>query len=180
MHAAAAVAEVAAQQAAGAERQRVASARPSVFVLLLRSGGSSSSSSSSANLNSASVADIQTQRIADLESALHAERTSNLHTMREHLHLKTATERETFARALRSAPSTPRVVETPRDVARDAERADVLQQLHQARAEALHFKSEYNKFVVSYETLGLNLTRASERVERAMQVYWFSNETPNP
>ncbi len=153
MHAAAAVAEVAAQQAAGAERQRVASARPSVFVLLLRSGGSSSSSSS-ANLNSASVADIQTQRIADLESALHAERTSNLHTMREHLHLKTATERETFARALRSAPSTPRVAETPRDVARDAERADVLQQLNQARAEALHFKSEYNKFSVSYETWG--------------------------
>jgi hypothetical protein len=84
--------------------------------------------------------------------------------MQQHPHLKTAAEKGfSFA-------ETPRVVETPRDVARDAERAEVLQQLHQARAEALHFKSEYDKFLVSYETLGESLTRTSEHVGKAMQI----------
>jgi hypothetical protein len=167
--AAAAVAAVAAQAAASKENQ-AAKDKASVFVLLHRTLNNTVNVSTEALPGNASVTDIQSRRIADLEAALQAERDSNTHFARQLWHMQNKCERDAFEHILRSVPSTPRVVETPRDIARDVEKADILQQLHQARAEALHFKSEYDKFVVSYEHLGENLTRASERVEKMMQV----------
>jgi 2,4-dienoyl-CoA reductase-like NADH-dependent reductase (Old Yellow Enzyme family) len=133
-------------------------------------GSCSNGNDSSVFSVSASVEDIQSQRIAGLEAALQAEREANTHIATQLWHLKSENEREIFSRAIQSVPSTPRVVEPPREVARNAEWAELVQQLHQSRAEALHFKNEYDKFVVSYENLGGNLTRASERVEKMMQV----------
>ena len=95
------------------------------------------------------------------------------------MHHQQENDRDAVDRALRSVPSTPRVVETPRDVSREVEQKELLQQLQQARAESQHFRSEYEKFVVSYEVLGGNLTSASARLEAMMQVGARHNSAQN-
>jgi hypothetical protein len=68
-----------------------------------------------------------------------------------------------------SVTSTPRVVETPREVARDLEMQDLVLQLQQARADALYWRSELEKFLQSYERLSGSMTRAAARLEERMQ-----------
>lgn len=126
-----------------------------------------------------SIVDIQARRILDLEAALQAERDAQIRITRQYLHDQNENDRGAMERALRSVPSTPRVVETPRDVSRDMEQKELLQQLQQARAESKHFRSEYEKFVASYEALGSNLTSASARLEAMMQVGAQRNPTRN-
>jgi hypothetical protein len=141
--AAAAVAAEAVQVVApdDTEVELVSLEQQSVF-MLLNSNSKSNTNSSNDNTAATNITDIQSQRIIDLESALQAERDAHLHMTRQYWHLKNETEREAFERATQSVPSTPRVIETPRDVSRDVEKEEQLQQLQQARAESLHFKSE--------------------------------------
>jgi hypothetical protein len=126
-----------------------------------------------------STVDIQARRILDLEAALQAERDAQIRITRQCLHQQHENERDAMERALRSVPSTPRIVEAPRNVSHDMEQKELLRQLHQARAESNHFRSEYEKFVASYEALGSNLTSASARLEAMMQVGAWRNPTQN-
>jgi hypothetical protein len=161
-------AEVATEPHNGAAQEQIE--QISVFTLLLNSKLSNTTAQSQTSPPRGSIVDIQARRILDLEAALQAERDAQVRITRQYLHQQHESERGAMERALRSVPSTPRVVETPRDASRDMEQKELLQQLQQARAESQHFRSEYEKFVASYEALGSNLTSASARIETMMQV----------
>lgn len=150
-----------------------------VFTLLHSSKSPNTSAQCQTSPSRGSIVDIQARRILDLEAALQAERDAQIRITRQYLHEQHENDRGAMERALRSVPSTPRVVETPRDVSRDVEQKELLQQLQQARAESKHFRSEYEKFVASYEALGSNLTSASARLEAMMQVGAQRNPTRN-
>ena len=141
--AAAAVAAVAVQVVtpADSEAETFSLEQQSVFILL-NTNSKKGISSSPDNSAATSITDIQSQRIIDLESALQAERDAHLQMTQQYWHLKNETERDAFERATQSVPSTPRVVETPRNVSNNEEKEDLQQQLQQARAESQHFRSE--------------------------------------
>ena len=118
---------------------------PSVFILLNAKSSRAPRSNTNANNSAepaANIIDIQSQRIIDLETALQAERDAHLHSARRHWQLKSESDREAFERAVQSVSSTPRVVEVSRDVSRDLEKNELMQQLLQAREESRHFRSE--------------------------------------
>lgn len=117
----------------------------SVFVLLNAKSSRATRRNTNPNnaaVHPANIVDIQAQRIIDLETALQAERDAHLHSARQHWQLKSESDRVAFERAVQSVCSTPRVVEVARDVSRDLEKHELMQQLHQAREEAQHFRSE--------------------------------------
>jgi hypothetical protein len=108
------------------EEGRAAPERQSLFVLLNSTCKMSNNGNGSSKTDSTSITEIQSQRIIELESALQAEREAHLQSTREHWHLKNASDRDAFERAMLSVPSTPRVVEVPRDLKWDMEKEELL------------------------------------------------------